>query len=101
MPNKLLLSWNSHPAHEREIIHHVSELVNRVSPLGLELRDAWYTAYGEAPQILLGFVLRRGSDKRIDNIVTSNEWNEILLDFQEYITDYEQRIVKATVGFQF
>ena len=101
MPNKLLLSWNSHPTHEREIIHHVSELVNRVSPLGLELRDAWYTAYGEAPKILLGFVLRRGSDKRIDGIVSSDEWNEILLDFQEYITDYEQRIVKATGGFQF
>ena len=101
MPNKLLLTWNSHPAHEREIISHVRDLVNRVSPLGLELRDAWYTVYGEAPQILLGFVMRRGNDQRIEAILAGAEWKEILRELQEYITDYEQRVVKATSGFQF
>jgi len=101
MAHKVLLTWNSHPAHERELFHHVSELVNKVSPLGLELKDAWYTAYGDAPEILLGFVPRRGNTEGLEKILSSDEWKRILEEFQQYVTDYEQRIVTASNGFQF
>jgi hypothetical protein len=76
-------------------------LVNKVSPLGLELKDAWYTAYGDAPEILLGFASRRGQAEGLEKILSSDEWKRILEEFQQYVTDYEQRIVKASNGFQF
>lgn len=101
MANKVLLTWNSHPRYERELFHHVRELVNKVSPLGLDLRDAWYTVYGDAPEILLGFVPRRGQEGALQALLSSDEWKEILDELKEYITDYEQRVVKATDRFQF
>ena len=101
MTHKVLLTWNSHPAHERERFHHVSELVNKIVPLGLELKDAWVTVYGNAPEILLGFTPRRGNTEGLESILSSAEWKAILSEFQQYITDYEQRVVKATSGFQF
>jgi hypothetical protein len=97
----LLLTWNSHPAHQRERFHHVSEFVHKASPLGLELRDAWYTVYGEAPEILLGFTPRNGNEQNLEEILSSEQWKDIVSDLAQYITDYEQRIVKATGGFQF
>ena len=101
MSNKVLLTWNSHPRYEKELFHHVRELVNKVSPLGLELKDAWYTIYGEAPEILLGFVPHRGEDKTLDTVLTSDEWKDILDELYQYVTNYEQRIVKDTDRFQF
>ena len=101
MALKVLLTWNSHPAHQRERFHHVSEFIHKASPLGLELQDAWYTVYGEAPEILLGFVARNGSEEHLEEILSSDKWKSIIADLAQYITDYEQRIVKATVGFQY
>ena len=98
---KVLLTWNSHPRHEQQLFQHVRELVNKLSPLGLELKDAWYTIYGDAPEILLGFVPRKGKEDQLQVIMSGDEWKQILGDLQQYITDYEQRIVQAVDGFQF
>ena len=98
---KLLVTMNSHPNHERELFAHIRELVNKLSPLGLELTDAWYTIYGQAPEILLGFIARRGFESQLDTILTSEEWEAVLTEFKEHVTDYKQRIVRATGGFQF
>jgi hypothetical protein len=101
MAKKVLLTWNSHPQHEREIFHHVREVMNKASPLGLELRDAYYTIYGPAPEILLGFVTRKGLEDKLESILASSEWKEIVDEVKQYITDYEERIVKAANHFQF
>jgi hypothetical protein len=101
MGHKVLVTWNSHPEHENRLFHHVREFVNRLSPLGLELTDAWYTVYGDAPQILLGFVPRKDQDDQLQAIVTSEEWAKILVEFKDFVTDYEQRVVQATKRFQF
>ena len=98
---KVLLTWNSRPKHQRELLHHVREVVNKIAPLGLELKDAWLTVYGEAPEILLGFTARRGQEHQLEAILGSDEWKEIIQDLNQYIVDYEQRIVKASDGFQF
>jgi hypothetical protein len=101
MVKKVLLTWNSHPQHERELFHHVRELMNKASPLGLELRDAYYTIYGDAPEILLGFIARNGLEGRLAAILNSDEWKEIVDEVKQYVTDYQQRIVKAAEHVQF
>ncbi|HUT20721.1 MAG TPA: hypothetical protein VM366_16310 [Anaerolineae bacterium] len=101
MTHKVLLTWNSHPRHEKELFHHVRELVNKASPLGLELRDAWYTIYGNAPEILLGFTPRKAEEVSLEAILASDEWKQLILEIKDYITDYEQRIVQAADHFQF
>jgi hypothetical protein len=101
MTHKVLLTWNSHPRHEKELFHHVRELVNKASPLGLELRDAWYTIYGDAPEILLGFVPRKEHEASLEAILSSEEWKQLIVEINQYITGYEQRIVQAADHFQF
>jgi hypothetical protein len=101
MTHKVLLTWNSHPRHEKELFHHVRELVNKASPLGLELKDAWYTVYGNAPEILLGFAPRKEQQEGLEAILSSDEWKQLILEIKDYITDYEQRIVQAADHFQF
>lgn len=98
---KVLLTWNSRPKHQRELLHHVREVVNKIAPLGLELQDAWLTVYGDAPEILLGFTPRKGQEEQLESILGSDAWREIMRDLSQYIVDYEQRVVKASDSFQF
>ena len=101
MAHKVLLTLSSHPKHQKKLFHHIGEFVNKLSPLGLELTDAWYTVYGDAPEILLGFVPRNHKDEQLQTILRGEQWTKILDEFKQYVTDYEQKIVKASSGFQF
>ena len=101
MAKKVLLTWNSHPQHERELFHHVREVMNKAAPLGLQLSDAYYTMYGDAPEILLGFVPRKGLEGKLEAILGSEEWKAIVDEVKQYITDYEERVVRAATHFQF
>ncbi len=101
MGNKALLTWNIRPGHEREHFQRIREFVDRFSALGLELEDAWYTVYGDAPQILLGVVAQGRNDELLENVLNSEEWEAMIADLKHYVTDYQQRIVVATGNFQF
>jgi hypothetical protein len=101
MANKVLLTWNIRPGKEREHFQRIREFVSKLTNLGLDLTDAWYTVYGEAPQILLGIVAPGGAEERLQQTMSSEQWKETLEEMREYITDYDQRLVKAGGPFQF
>jgi hypothetical protein len=101
MAHKVLLTWNIQSGIEREQFQRIRIFVSKLSGLGLDLADAWYTAYGDAPQVLLGIVPAGGQDDQLQNILDSEEWGEILSELKPYIRDYRQRIVKIEGQFQF
>lgn len=101
MAHKLLLTWNIRPGHEREHFQDIRRFVTKISALGLDLADAWYTVYGSAPHILLGIVPQEAADKGLENVLSSEEWNQLVGELSQYIVDYEQRIVRAVGSFQF
>ena len=101
MGNKALLTWNIRPKNEREHFQRIREFVGKLANLGLELEQAWYTIYGDAPQILLAIVAQAKQEEQLDSVLASEEWDEMLTDLKDYITDYRQRIVPATGHFQF
>jgi hypothetical protein len=101
MANKALLTWNIRSGSEREHFQLVRKFVGQLPGLGLDLADAWYTVYGDAPQILLAIVAPGEGDERLESALGSNEWREMLLELQEHITDYRQRIVRVRGQFQF
>ncbi len=74
---KLLMSWNIRPGREAEYFEFVvKEFAPRLMSLGLRPSEAWYTVYGDCPQILTGST---ASDKRtIQNIMTTTEWHELM-----------------------
>ena len=101
MANKALLTWNIRPGGEREHFQRIRAFVNKLADLGLDLADAWYTIYGDAPQILLGIVANKDQKIVLEEVLTSQEWQDILGELKQYITDYNQRIVRAQGQFQF
>ncbi len=96
---KLLMSWNIRPGREAEYFEFVvKEFAPGLMSLGLQPSEAWYTVYGDCPQILTGST---ASDKQtIQTILTTNEWHELMEKLGEYVTDYTQKIVRAAGNFQ-
>jgi len=101
MAHKVLLTWNIQSGIEREHFQRIRVFVSKLAGLGLDLADAWYTAYGDAPHVLLGIVAAGGQEDQLQNILDSEEWGELLAELRPYISDYKQRIVKVEGQFQF
>jgi hypothetical protein len=96
---KLLMSWNIRTGHEAEYFEFVvKEFAPGLMRLGLQPTEAWYTVYGDCPQILTGSVAE--DMQTIQHVVNSDEWRELMGKLGEYVTNYQQKIVQATGGFQ-
>jgi len=96
---KLLTTWNIKPGQENDYFEFtVREFAPGVISLGLRPSEAWYTVYGDTPQILMGFV---AEDKEtIVKALKSPEWESLHQKLMEYIVDYQQKIVHASSRFQ-
>jgi len=96
---KLLATWNIQPGHEDEYFDFtVREFAPGVMRLGLRPSEAWYTVYGDAPQILMGFVAD-DLDAMVEAL-KSPEWEELHGKLLGYVSDYRHKIVKASSRFQ-
>ncbi len=96
---KLLMSWNIQAGREAEYFEFVvKEFAPRLMSLGLQPSEAWYTVYGDCPQILTGST---AADRQtIQNILTTSEWHELKEKLGEFVTDYSQKIVRARGNLQ-
>jgi hypothetical protein len=96
---KLLMSWNIRPGHEEEYFDFVvREFGPGLIKLGVRLTDAWYTQYGDGPQILQGGVTEKLAE--LEHALASDEWREIKKKLLTYVTDYNQKVIHASGGFQ-
>jgi hypothetical protein len=97
---KLIMTWDIAPGHEQEYFEFVvREFLPGVQRLGFELSDAWATAYGSRPQILVGAVLP--STAKAKHILRTTEWKSLHNQLQDLIINYTEKIVPAREGFQF
>lgn len=96
---KLLMSWNIRAGLEDEYFEFVVEdFAPGLLELGIRPTDAWYTAYGNHPQILTGGV---ADDLRsLRKALASPEWRVLKLELLTYVTDYNEKAVRASGGFQ-
>ncbi|NLF00603.1 MAG: hypothetical protein GX601_06450 [Anaerolineales bacterium] len=96
---KLLMSWNIRQGRESEYFEFiVQEFGPALVKLGVRPTDAWYTAYGDRPQILTGGVAEDLETLR--KVLASQEWRNLKKSLLGYITDYNQKIIRASGGFQ-
>lgn len=67
--------------------------------LGLEMSEAWLTAYGNFPNRLVGFV---GRDiEQVLKLSQNQTWHELNQELEHFVTNFEYKIVKYREGFQF
>jgi hypothetical protein len=96
---KLLMSWDIQPGREQEYFEFVvRDFLPGLQSLGLETTDAWFTMYGEHPQIIAGAQI--GSKQALDKILESSEWFNLTDKLLGYVTDFSYKVVPARKGFQ-
>jgi hypothetical protein len=97
---KLLMSWDIRPGQERTYFNFVMrEFAPGLGKLGLQLTEAWYTLYGEGPQILTAGVT--DDMEEMTTLLESDEFEELLEQLREYVINLQYRVVAASGRFQF
>jgi len=96
---KLLMSWNIRTGREAEYFEFVvKEFAPGLMSLGLQPTEAWYTVYGDCPQILTGSVAE--DLPTMQRILATEDWQALQTKLDEYVTDYKHKIIRATGTFQ-
>ena len=96
---KVLLSWDILPGREQDYFEFVvQEWIPKVQNLGLEPTDAWFTVYGDQPQILASADVKDLTTLR--QAMSSSEWDTLTARLLDYVENLEVKTVYARPGFQ-
>ena len=99
MAVKLLMTWDILPGREQEYFEFVvRDFIPGLQRLGMEPSDAWFTMYGNQPQILVG--AQMPSISSIQRILASSEWQGLTNQLSDYIENFDYKVVQARGGFQ-
>jgi len=99
MALKLLMTWDMVPGREQEYFEFlVREFVPGLQRLGVQPTEAWYTTYGEGPQMLAGFVAE--NHEVMQEALETDEWESLKSKLFDYVTNFNSKVVRATGGFQ-
>lgn len=99
MAVKLLMTWDIVPGREQEYFEFVvRDFVPGMQRLGIQPTEAWYTTYGDRPQILTGGVTDDLETMR--DALEDEEWKELRGQLMEYVSDFNAKVVHAKGGFQ-
>jgi hypothetical protein len=96
---KLLMSWDIQDGRDAEYFEFVvREWVPGITRLGLQPTEAWFTLYGDCPQVLTGGIAE--DLQAMQAIIGSDEWEDLQDSLLEYVTNYRHKIVRATGTLQ-
>jgi hypothetical protein len=99
MKMKLLMQWDINPGHDSQYLEFiVREFVPSVGRLGLQIVDAWYTLYGDQPQILVAGVAP--DEQKLRQILVSPEWAKLMDSLSKYVNNFQTKIVPDRGRFQ-
>jgi hypothetical protein len=99
MQVKIIMSWDIKQGRDQEYFEFVvREFAPGITRLGLQPTEAWFSVYGECPQIMMGGIT---SDfETMKSLLDSKEWKELHERLMQYVTNYSQKIVRFSPGFQ-
>lgn len=102
MAYKLLMSWDIKPGRDQEYFEFVvREWLPGVNNLGIQTTWAWYTVYSreeDVPQIMAEAISDDLPSMR--DALKSTDWEDLHAQLLDYVTNYKQKIVRITGGFQ-
>lgn len=96
---KLLMSWDIKTGHEQSYFEFVmQEFAPGLMRLGLQPTEAWYTVFGQGPQILTGAVTNDIDSMR--RILEGDDWQQLRERLLEHVHNYSQKVIQASGRFQ-
>jgi hypothetical protein len=99
MAVKLLMTWDILPGREQEYFEFVvREFIPGIQKMGLEPSDAWFTMYGDHPQIMAA--VQAANVANVHTVLNSQEWESLTRQLLDYVEEFKYKIVQARPGFQ-
>ena len=99
MSVKLLMQWDIDNSKESDYYDFiVNDFIPRIQRLGLADIQFWYTTYGDCEQIQASGVM--ADREQASTILKSEDWDNLLTQLSDMVTNYQQKLIKATGGFQ-
>ena len=96
---KLLLSYDVIPEYMQEYYRFVlGHYVPVMQAMGLEMSDAWHTAYGDLPNRLIGFVARE--KETLQNVLEDESWAALNEEMQQFVSDFNYKVIPYRERFQ-
>jgi len=96
---KLLMTWDILPGREQEYFEFiVRDWIPGLQRLGMEPSDAWFTMYGNQPQIMTAAQV--SSLGTLQNFIKSPDWKELTQRLLDYVENFDFKVVQARSGFQ-
>jgi hypothetical protein len=93
------MSWDILPGKEQTYFEFAMKtFAPELMKMGWQPTEAWYTLYGEGPQIMTAGVT--DSVEKMRDILDSYEWVDLQERLLEYVTNFEYKVVPATGRFQ-
>ena len=99
MAVKLMMSWDILPGREEDYFEfHIRKFVPALEQLGLSLTEAWLTVYGEGPRLMAEAVIP--SLQRANSVLGSTDWQDLGLQLEDFVENFEYKIVPARTRWQ-
>lgn len=98
---KLILFYNIKPEKQEQYYRYVlSTFIPAIQKMGVYMYMAWHVAYGQDdyPMRKIEFVTE--SSEVLQQLFRSDEWDTLETKLQNYISDYQRKVVPYRNGFQ-
>jgi len=99
MPTKILMSWDIRQETESEYFEYlVHEFIPGLNKLGIIEIQVWYTQYGDCEQKLASGIA--STPEKMAAAMQSDQFEDLINKLGTYVTNYDQKVIPATGGFQ-
>ena len=99
MTVKLLLTWDILPGREQEYFEFVvRDFLPGMQQMGLEPSDAWFTMYGDQPQIMA--TAQMANLNALQQVMDSSDWDDLTGQLLDYVENLNYKVIPARSGFQ-
>lgn len=96
---KLLLSYEVDSESLQDYYQFVmSNYIPTMQTLGLQMSEAWQTAYGTVPNRLIGFVT--DNQENMMAILDNETWLRLNEQLEQYVSDFSYKVIPYRGGFQ-
>jgi hypothetical protein len=96
---KLLLNYEVRNENLQEYYQFVmGRYIPMMQAMGLQMSEAWHTAYGEAPNRMVGFVC--AEQDTIQELLDSEAWLTLNEELESYVNDFTYKVIPYRGGFQ-
>ena len=99
MAVKLLMTWDILSGKEQEYFEFVvRDFIPGLQRLGMEPSDAWFTMYGNQPQIMVS--AQMPGMNALQLMLDSPDWKSLTQRLLDYVENFDYKLVQARSGFQ-